>query len=63
MRLMPVSRLIARTSIGIPPKDVGDRSAIMVCEVKFGAKILPLNINVEYKRVQLSEHASLHVIE
>ena len=63
MRLMSLSRLIVRTSIGIPPEDVHDRSAIMVCKVTFGAKILPLNIKVECKRVQLREHASLYVIE
>ena len=36
---------------GAGVKDVRDRSAIMVCEVKFGAKILlvysPLNIKVK----------------
>ena len=38
----------------------------MVCEVKFGAKIMPvyspLNIKVE-KRVQSGENASLYVTE
>ena len=47
-------------------KDVHDRSAIMVCEVKFGAKILPvcslLDIKVK-QQLQLGESASLYAIE
>ena len=47
-------------------KDVRDRSAIMVCEVKFGAKILPayspLGIKVK-QQLQTGENASLYVIE
>ena len=46
-------------------KDVRDRSIIMVCQVKFGAKILPayshLDIRVK-QQLQQGENASLHVI-
>ena len=47
-------------------KDLRDRSAIMVCEVNFGAKILPayssLNIKVK-QQLQSGENASLYVTE
>ena len=40
-----------------PVKDVRDKSAIMVCEIKFGAKISPvyspLNIKVNYFNCKL----------
>ena len=47
-------------------KDVRDRSAIMECEVKFGAKILPayspLDIKVK-QPLQSGQNASLYVIK
>ena len=47
-------------------KDVRDRSAIMECEVRFGAKILsaysPLDIKVK-QQLQSGENASLYVIK
>ena len=47
-------------------KDVRDRSAIMECEVKFGAKILPayspLDIKVK-QQLQSGENGSLYVIK
>ena len=57
---------LLETISGLIIKDVRDSSAIMVSEVKFGAKILPayspLNIKVEYQ-LQSGENASLDVIE
>ena len=47
-------------------KDVRDRSAIMECEVKFGAKILPLYSPLDIKvkqQLQSGENASLYVIK
>ena len=47
-------------------KDVCDRSAIMECEIKFGAKILPayspLDIKVK-QQLQSGVNASLYVIK
>ena len=47
-------------------KDVRDRSAIMVCEVKFGAKILPVYNSLDIKvkqQLQSGENTRLYVIE
>ena len=47
-------------------KDVRDRSAIMECEVKFGAKILPAYSPLDMKvkqQLQSGENASLYVIK
>ena len=47
-------------------KDVSERSAIMLREVKFGGKILPayspLDIKVK-QQLQLKDNASFYVIE
>ena len=44
-------------------KEVRDRSAIMECEVKFGAKILPAHSPLDIKvkqQLQSGENASLY---
>ena len=53
-KVISMSSLVQKLMIGTGKawiKDVRDRSAIMVCQVKFGAKILPvyspLNIKVK----------------